>query len=307
MTSAMIAAACVGHVDSAAAQAAPAALSRAELATRIDSLSERVRELTSVVQRRDSARAAAIPTLRTDTVRVGPFLLVSRGTAPPGLVAALAAAWESYAVMVGGAAARLDGIVISPDVAPGELAAADPSLRHYSIYTGSRRTDHADAARRAIADILVAESPADVRAWLHGAGLGGRDTHQWAYRSLAVSEHAVLRDCFDNDTRACVAVLTGTAAHDAPAAVPGSALHYVLARGGAGSYARLSADAPDMRVRLARAAAAPIDDIATDWRRVVQDARPRVHAGVARAGFWTLVWLCGLAILATRSTRWRLG
>ncbi|HEX6307678.1 MAG TPA: hypothetical protein VFZ69_05780 [Longimicrobiales bacterium] len=84
-------------------------------------------------------------------------------------------------------------------------------------------------------------------------------------------------------------------------------LAHVLELGGAGAYARLFDDARDVSARLAHAADRPIEDVVAGWRSSIDRARPSIYAGVLRGGLWTLVCLAALAVLATRSTRWRIG
>ena len=279
---------------------------RAALSARIDSLAAEHERYMRLLAERDSARASASP-LRTDTIVIGPFLFVSREPVPQAAINALHDAWRAYEPMVGIARTRLDGIVISSDVSPQDLAAggSTPTVHRYHIRDTGR--NHEDGARHAVAAALVGVMPADMRDWLGGSTLHGDDALVWAYRDLATSGSIPLRRCHARDMGSCMRALTGDAAPLTNAATRISLLQHALEVGGSGSFARLVEGSPGPAGRLARAAGRPIDEVMLGWRDRVQDARPQVHAGIARAGLWSMLWLIGLGLLAMRSTRWRLG
>jgi hypothetical protein len=297
------------NATTAAAQApGMAQAARAELGARIDSLVAVYEQHAKLVQRRDSLSAARVGVLRTDTVIVGPFLFVDRTAPAPGAVAALEDAWQSYENRVGRAAARLTGIVITRSLSRTDLAEAGSRQRVYRFEpTATGRLDHAGAAKRVIVAVLMDAMPVAVSEWLDGAGLMERAPLEWAYRDLATSSSRSARECFAMDVRACRTVLTGDEAADLAPITRASLLQHVLAIGGTDSYARLLDDAPDVATRLAHAADRPIHEVMISWRSAVQDARPRVLAGIAQAGAWTVAWLIALSFFAMRSTRWRLG
>lgn len=297
------------NATSAWAQAPGTAQSaRAELGARIDSLVAVYEQHTKLVQLRDSLRAARAAVLRTDTVIVGPFLFIDRTAPAPGVIAALDDAWQSYESSVGRAAERLAGTVITRSLARTELVEAGSRQRLYRFEpTATGRLDHADAAKRVIVAVLMDAMPVAVSEWLGGAGLMDPASLAWAYRDLATSSSRSARECLAMDMQACRTALTGGEAADLAAITRASLLQHVLVIGGTDSYARLLDDAPDVATRLAHAADRPIHDVMISWRSAVQDARPRVLAGIAQAGLWTVVWLIGLSFFAMRSTRWRLG
>jgi hypothetical protein len=241
-------------------------------------------------------------------VIVGPFLFVDRTAPAPGAIAALEDAWQSYENSVGRAAERLTGIVITRSLSRTDLVEAGSRQRVYRFEPrATGRLDHADAAKRVIDAVLVDAMPVVVSEWLGGAGLMERAPLEWAYRDLATSPSSAARACFAMDVQACRTVLTGDEAADLAPITRASLLQHVLALGGPDSYARLLDDAPDVATRLAHAADRPIHEVMISWRSAVQDARPRVLAGIAQAGVWTVAWLIGLSFFAMRSTRWRLG
>ena len=113
----------------------------------------------------------------------------------------------------------------------------------------------------------------------------------------------------DGDHEACLQALR--ALHGALPPVGGGAraglLAHALGEGGPGSFERLFAPAPDVGSRIAHAAGTSLDVVIDGWRARLDEARPDMRAGVIDAGVWTVVWLAALALLATRSTRWRIG
>lgn len=291
----------------AEAQAPVAARARAELGARIDSLVAVYEQHALLLQRRDSLSAARAA-VRTDSVTVGPFVFIDRTAPAPGAIAALEDAWQSYENSVGPAAGRLTGIVITGSLSRTDLVEAGSRQRVYHFEPmATGRLDHAGAARRVIVAALMDAMPVTVSEWLDGAGLMERASLEWAYRDLATSSSRSARECFAMDVQACRTVLTGDEAAELAASTRASLLQHVLAIGGTNSYARLLDDAPDVATRLAHAADRPIHDVMLSWRSAVQDARPRVLAGIAQAGVWTVAWLIGLSFFAMRSTRWRLG
>lgn len=282
---------------------------RAALAVRIDSLLEEQARYHRLLNERRMTRAAVAAALHADTTIVGPFLFVNRDTPPAAAVSALANAWNARAEMVGDAVTRLDGVIISMNLGARDLASgrSNPTVHHYRI--GSRRgqPDYNDAAARVIAAALADALPATVKDWIGNGSLDSPDAFVWAYRDLATSGAAPARACYARDIDACVLALTGDAAPLMNPATRMSLLQHALDLGGRGAYARLVADAPGTAERLAHASNRPLHDVMTTWRAAVQEARPRVHAGVARAGMWTMLWLLCLGLLSMRSTRWRLG
>ena len=279
---------------------------RAALSARIDSLAAEHERYMRLLAERDSARATAAP-LRTDTIVIGPFLFVNRQPVPQAAINALHDAWRAYEPMVGTARTRLDGIVISSDVSAQDLAAggSTPTVHRYHIRDSGR--DHEEEARRAVSAALVGVMPADMRDWLGVGTLYVDEAHVWAYRDLATSAAIPVRRCHAGDMGSCVLALTRDTVPLTNAASRISLLQHALEVGGSGSFARLVEGSPGAAGRLARAADRPIDEVMLGWRDRVQDARPQVNAGIARAGLWSMFWLLGFGLLAMRSTRWRLG
>lgn len=279
---------------------------RAALALRIDSLLDVGARYQRLLHERDSARAAAVEVLAADTTVVGPFLFVNRGAPRPAAVAALQAAWERRAPLVGGAVTQLNGVIISTNLSARELNTGVP-VHHYRPRVREGSPEFDDAAEQVVAAALVAAMPQDVQDWIGGGSLATPDAFLWAYRDLATSASIPARRCYALDMDACALAVVGDAASLMNPATRISLLQHALELGGNGAYARFIEAAPEIGSRLARAADHPLDEVMTGWRSAVQDARPRVHAGVARAGLWTLIWLAALGLLAMRSTRWRLG
>jgi hypothetical protein len=286
----------------------PATARRAELGAHIDSLIAVHSRHAQLAQRRDSLREARASLLRTDTVAVGPFLFVDRTTPTPGAVAALEHAWQSYESSVGRAVARLHGIVITLSLARGQLEGPDAELRMYRFEAMAMgHLDHANAADNVMANVLMDALPDELVTWLDGGSLRSRQSLNWAYRDLATSRSEMVRRCFASDVRACRTTLIGAESDQLAADTRASLFLHALELGGADAYARLLDDAPDVATRLAHAANRPIDELLISWRHAVQEARPRVLAGVIQDGLWAVLWLTGLSFLAMRSTRWRLG
>jgi hypothetical protein len=203
---------------------------------------------------------------------------------------------------------RLNGVIISLDLSANDLAFTSPkSVHHYRVRARRGPPEHNDGAARVIADALVSAMPQDVHDWIGGGSLHTPDSFVWAYRDLATSGSIPARRCYARDVEACVMAIVGDSARLISPATRVSLLQHALELGGGGAYARFVAPATGVAERLARAADRPLAEVMTGWRDAVQEARPRVHAGVARAGMWTLLWLVGLALLSMRSTRWRLG
>ncbi|MBR9990924.1 MAG: hypothetical protein KFH98_14275 [Gemmatimonadetes bacterium] len=289
-----------------AAREAPAA--REALGARIDSLAAEHKTYIREIHVRDSLRAEYNARLRTDTMLIGPFLLVSHTPASDDVVAAIRDEWAARTAMVGPAVSRLDGVVIGLNVGTHVIRGlAGTKVYDFSVWGANGRADYRRAAERVITSALTDALPEDMRNWLDGGSLGTRDAHRWAYRHLATSNLPQAQRCFAREPQSCAAALMGTHASGVSAHTRSSLLQHALDLGGDGSYARLIEDASDASARLANAAGRPINDVVLSWRATIQDARPNVNASVARAGFWTLIWLAGLALLAMRSTRWRLG
>ena len=279
---------------------------RASLGARIDSLAAEHRRYLRLLHVRDSLAAARATELHTDTVLVGPFLFVNRTPPAASAVAALQTAWDAHAAMAGAAAGRLSGTVISQDLDGSELGNPQRVIR-FAPRPGRSTPDHIAAAERAVVSALHAALPGDVLVWLGGGAFGHPDPLVWAYRDLATSGSRPARRCFGGEVDACMLAMTGDSAGLMRPVTRVSLLQLALELGGDGSYSRLFDDSTDIATRLARASGRTTEELIVTWRHEVQDARPRVHAGVARAGMWTIVWLLGLATFATRSTRWRLG
>jgi hypothetical protein len=78
--------------------------------------------------------------------------------------------------------------------------------------------------------------------------------------------------------------------------------------GGEGTYTRIStAGGSAVEERLALAVGVEADTLLARWREAVLDARPRTQTVSVLEGLSALAWMVGLALLATRSSRWRLG
>ena len=87
-----------------------------------------------------------------------------------------------------------------------------------------------------------------------------------------------------------------------------SFLEHVLRAGGAQTFQALrDAESGPLLQRLERAAGVPADSLAATWRARVLDARPSAWAGLVKSPLSGLFWVLVLALLAGRSTRWRLG
>lgn len=285
------------------------AAARAALDARIDSLAAEYRHYSRLVHVRDSVRAAGAKQLDADTVVIGPFLFVNREPPSSAAVAALRNAWAGQSATVGEAVTRLQGTIISRNLGPRELAAGDvlPVVHPYSVRDRAGAPDFAGGAGYAVGRAMAAAMPEDVRHWLGTESLYMEDAFVWAYRDLATSGSIAARRCFVRDIQACVLALTGDASPAMSSPTRLSLIQHALELGGDGSYARLIDGAPGVATALERAAKQSVESVVGSWRDAAEDARPRVHAGVARAGFWTVVWLLGLALFAMRSTRWRLG
>lgn len=279
---------------------------RNALGARIDSLAAEHRRYLRLLHERDSLSAARAVELHRDTVVVGPFLFVNRTPPAASAVAALQHAWDAHAAMAGAAAGRLSGTVISQDLDGSELGNPESVIR-FAPRPGRSTPDHAAAADGAVMSALHSALPADVLEWLGGGTFGHPDPLVWAYRDLATSGSRPARRCFGGEVDACMLAMTGDSAVLMRPVTRVSLLQLALELGGDGSYFRLFDDSTDIATRLAGASGRTPEELIVIWRHEVQDARPRVHAGVARAGLWTIVWLLGLATFAMRSTRWRLG
>lgn len=293
--------------DSASAQSP-----REELMARLDSLEAEYDRQHAIVVRLDSVAAAAAGQIRTDTTVVGPFRIVDPDTVDvSGVAEAVRDAWSERAAHVGIAAERIDGAVVTLTLGEELLSSEAGSRVHPFEPFVTGEADFPRAAERLVANVLTGALPADVKEWLGGATLEPQRRRDWTYRELATTVSQAGRQCFRGDVRACrTAVGLGESITDDDAlsrGVRGGVLAHALEVGGADSYARLFDDAADVATRIENAAGRPIEEVIAGWRAAVQDDRPDIHAGIARAGFWTVVWLAGLALLAMRSTRWRLG
>jgi hypothetical protein len=329
---------------------------RAALGRRIDSLKIEFDRQLAEQRQLDSMRAGRARAIATDTMTAGPFIVIDTVPAEVAQVAAaIAERWREYEPMVGAAAARIAGSIVTWRLPAAYVAPRGTTVHQFAPFMHGDRFEHAAdfVIRSALAEVL----PGDVRAWLHGAGLQLRGGMDWAYRDLATSNSVAAQQCFDDAIAACISALgladagrsweawytpeqlrhdvrrrglgPGRAAACIDArddtaclevvrayggpyppltgAVRGTLLAHALELGGAGSFARLLEDAASVGERLERAAGQPLPQIVSSWRARVQEGRPDMHAGVATAGAWTLAWLALLALLAMRSTRWRLG
>lgn len=298
-------------LTSGAAATASAQTEREALGARVDSLSAAyLMHQSRLAEGRATAAERTGAQLHTDTTTVGPFLVVGHGVLPPAVlqsaVSAIEDAWESVAAVVGPATARLDGVVIGVGLDTRLRPPDSAVFIAYPLWSVSGRAELVPAGQPVVWGALVKVMPSEVRDWLDG-GLHADDSRMWAYRDLATSGHPEARRCLDRHIPSCVLAIVGDDAAEMNAHTRASLLRHALDVGGDGSWARLFVDAPDVSGRLSSAAGLPITELVSSWRAAVQEARPNVHAGVARAGLWTLLWLAGLALLATRSTRWRLG
>jgi hypothetical protein len=80
-----------------------------------------------------------------------------------------------------------------------------------------------------------------------------------------------------------------------------------LGIGGGGAYTRLAAgDLTPIGQRLAAAAGIAVDSLLVLWHQKVIAARPDSTLITARLGLTALVWIILLALVAMRSSRWRL-
>ncbi|HEX6132669.1 MAG TPA: hypothetical protein VFZ24_01725 [Longimicrobiales bacterium] len=172
-------------------------------------------------------------------------------------------------------------------------------------------TAHSHAARNCFAG--------DVAACIAASGLTdpGEDWSRW-YTPGQLRAQVAQRSWYSGAAGACVHQLDdaaciaesrrlGGALPPLGGAARASLLASALELGGTGAYARLFDDAPDVGARLANAAGLPLDEVVASWREAVERARPSIHAGMLDAGIWTVILLAALAVLAMRSTRWRLG
>jgi hypothetical protein len=296
---------------SGAAATASAQTDLDALGARVDSLSAAyLMHANRLAERRAAAAERAAARLQMDTTAVGPFLIVGTEMLPSAMrqsaASAVADAWGSVASMVGPAAVHLDGVVIGVGLDVRLPLSDSAVVIAYPLSRLSGRAEPLAVGRGVVWKALVEVMPSDVRDWLDG-GLDAEHSRMWAYRDLATSGHPEARRCLDQHIPSCVLAVTGEGAAEMNAHTRASLLRHALDMGGAGSYARLFVDAPDVSGRLSRAAGMPITELVSSWRAAVQEARPNVHAGIARAGLWTLLWLAALALLAMRSTRWRLG
>jgi hypothetical protein len=297
----------VAHAQDPSGRSAPATAQRAALAARIDSLLAERDRYSRLLAERNRTRAAVAETLHPDTTVIGPFLFVNREAPPAASVAALRNVWEAHAATVGEAVTRLNGVVISMDLSATDLAAgvSKPSVHHYRVRRRGAPSEYDDAAAYVIAAALVSAMPQDLQDWIGGGSLHTPDAFVRAYRDLATSASVPARRCYARDVQACVVSIAGDSAQLVSPATRISLLQHALEIGGRDAYARLISAAPTIAGQLTQAAEQPLPQLMTGWRDAVQEARPRVRAGVARAGMWTLLWLVGLALLSMRSTRWR--
>jgi hypothetical protein len=81
-----------------------------------------------------------------------------------------------------------------------------------------------------------------------------------------------------------------------------------LERGGSGAYPRFLTEVNDgIAERLTAAASGELDSIVASWRDTVMAGRPRKAMTTLWTSLAALGWILGLALLASRSSRWRLG
>jgi hypothetical protein len=78
--------------------------------------------------------------------------------------------------------------------------------------------------------------------------------------------------------------------------------------GGEGVYARIATSSGSgVEERLAAAVGAEAGTLIAHWREAVLDARPMTQTVSGLEGLTAIMWILGLAFLATRSSRWRSG
>jgi len=82
-------------------------------------------------------------------------------------------------------------------------------------------------------------------------------------------------------------------------------VRYALSVGGAGATLRLLADNRAPAERIAAAANVPLDAVLQQWQRRVRDTRIPSRDLSSGIVWLTIVWVAGLGLLSTRSSRWR--
>ena len=118
------------------------------------------------------------------------------------------------------------------------------------------------------------------------------------------------REAANNRHEACYAFL-----HEHRSRVPAplgmnvrqSVVWVALQAGGAGSWDRLTADpSATPAAALEAASGLSLTELAGAWRDWVEDQRPQVYGGLGVTRWSAFFWFLFFALLALRSTRWRL-
>jgi hypothetical protein len=154
----------------------------------------------------------------------------------------------------------------------------------------------------------------------------GKQEREIIYSALATSARPVANACFLGDLVSCRSVIGLIQPPEAPlvwyepevpswsaASLPSLfarqlLLDVALELGGDGTYARVSSSGRSgVEEKLSGAAGVEADTLISRWREAVLNARPKTQAVVAFEGLAALAWVLGLALLATRSSRWRSG
>jgi len=159
---------------------------------------------------------------------------------------------------------------------------------------------------------LSSAGPAQLADWFtppQRQNMVRRATQPWTARVDRLDPAAV--SCLDrDDIGACDTVL---ARIDWVEGVPTatevlvSALWHAVGVGGEGAWERAIQDpGASPHEVLERASGLSTDSLVTDWRSVLLERRPAVHAGLGKSALVALFWILILAGFAMRSTRWRL-
>lgn len=156
-------------------------------------------------------RAERNPSVRLDTVRVGPLTVVTRADASARVGAAFSTAWSRLSDVVGGATAPLASTTY--------LVEYGDRVREFSPYVGRPGYSRvwlprlrssawlARAAETALGQTLAAALPDSLRAWLGDQPIGAASPGAAAYRGLALSPAPSAHRCLAGDVPACVDAL----------------------------------------------------------------------------------------------------
>jgi hypothetical protein len=159
---------------------------------------------------------------------------------------------------------------------------------------------------------LSSAGPAQLAEWFtpwQRQSMVRRATQPWTARVDRLDPVAV--SCLDrDDIAACDAVLARIDWVEGVATATEllvSALWHAVSVGGEGAWQRAIQDpGASPRAILERASRISADSLTADWRVVLLERRPAVHAGLGRSALVALFWILILAGFAMRSTRWRL-